>query len=236
MMDILELAKQEVKKVTKPENLVDYQKFFKEKLEHRYHLKGPIFKKISALCFREIESRPKKEILDICDKFLESDFHYGRGFAFHWALKIEKKLQKSDFVRLERWFKKYVDNWGSSDVLSTGALGSLINNYPELTPKIFKWSKSKNRWDKRASAVGLIVSLKNGKLLEEAFKTADVLLTDEDDMVQKGYGWMLKEASLKFPDEVYNYIMKNKDRMPRTALRYALERYPADKRKKAMAK
>ncbi len=235
-MDILKFAKQEVKKVSKPENMVDYQKFFKEKLEHRYYLKGAFSKKIIATCFNEMESMSKKEILDTCDTFLESDFQYGCGFAFHFALKIENDLKKSDFARLELWLKKYVDNWGACDSLCCGALGSLVSNFPELTTKISKWSKSKNRWLKRALAVSLITSLKNGNLLDEAFKTADILLTDEDDMVQKGYGWMLKDASLKFPDEVFDYVMKNKDKMPRTALRYAIERYPKDKRKKAMAK
>jgi len=67
-----------------------------------------------------------------------------------------------------------------------------------------------------------------------AFEIADLLLTDADDMVQKGYGWMLKEAGLNFRDEVFEYVMKNKDKMPRTALRSAIEKLPADMRKKAM--
>ncbi len=73
-------------------------------------------------------------------------------------------------------------------------------------------------------------------MLDEVFKTADLLLTDDDDMVQKGYGWMLKEAGNQYPDEVFKYVMKNKRKMPRTALRYAIEKYPQAKRKKAMAK
>jgi len=73
-------------------------------------------------------------------------------------------------------------------------------------------------------------------LLNEVFAMADLFLADEDDMVQKGYGWMLKEASNKFPNEVFEYVMNNKKEMPRTALRYAIEKLPVDKRKKAMKK
>lgn len=62
------------------------------------------------------------------------------------------------------------------------------------------------------------------------------MLEDPDDMVQKGYGWMLKEATKKFPDEVFDYVMRHKGRMPRTALRYAIEKLPANLRRKAMAK
>ncbi len=57
---------------------------------------------------------------------------------------------------------------------------------------------------------------------------------DKDDMVQKGYGWMLKEASKKHQAEVFDYVMKRKAEMPRTALRYAIEKMPAEMRKKAM--
>ena len=55
-------------------------------------------------------------------------------------------------------------------------------------------------------------------------------------MVQKGYGWMLKEASNLYPQEVFQYVMRHKIKMPRTALRYAIEKLPPGLRKKAMAK
>ncbi len=67
-------------------------------------------------------------------------------------------------------------------------------------------------------------------------KVARKLLIDENDMVQKGYGWMLKEASNHNQKEVFNFVMKNKSKMPRTALRYAIEKLPARLKLKAMAK
>jgi 3-methyladenine DNA glycosylase AlkD len=126
-----------------------------------------------------------------------------------------------------------VDNWGACDHFC-GITGELLIQYPDLVPKIRKWTKSKNRWFRRAAAVSLIDPVTEGILLDEVFKTADILLTDDDDMVQKGYGWMLKEAGDHFSDEVFEYIMKNKREMPRTALRYAIEKYPAARRKEAM--
>ena len=71
-------------------------------------------------------------------------------------------------------------------------------------------------------------------MLKEAFQTADILLQDKENLVQKGYGWMLKEASNRFPKEVFRYVMKNKKKMPRTALRYAIEKMPTAWRKEAM--
>ena len=89
---------------------------------------------------------------------------------------------------------------------------------------------------RRAAAVSLIVPAKQGKFLKESIEIADLLLTDTDDMVQKGYGWLLKEASRKHTDEVFAYVMKNKRVMPRTALRYAIELMPKDLKAEAMKK
>ena len=82
----------------------------------------------------------------------------------------------------------------------------------------------------------MIVPAKHGKFPGDAIEIADLLLTDTDDMVQKGYGWLLKEASRKHTDEVFSYVMKNKINMPRTALRYAIELMPKEKKAEAMKK
>ena len=75
-----------------------------------------------------------------------------------------------------------------------------------------------------------------GGVSKEVFEISDILLTDKDDMVQKGYGWMLKEASKKHQEEVFDYVMKWREKMPRTALRYAIEKMPVEMRRKAMAR
>ncbi len=74
------------------------------------------------------------------------------------------------------------------------------------------------------------------RYVSQAYETADILLLDEDDMVQKGYGWMLKELANKRPREVFEFVMARKDRMPRTALRYAIEKMPPSWRKQAMTR
>ena len=108
--------------------------------------------------------------------------------------------------------------------------------YPSFLADLKKWALSESRWVKRASAVTLIIPARSGKFLKDIFEIAGILHSDPDDMVQKGYGWMLKAASQAHQEEVFNYVMKNKATMPRTALRYAIEKMPADLRAKAMAR
>lgn len=219
----------------KPANRANYQQFFKEKLKEPYGLKVPILRKIANETFKEVKGKPAKEILDTCDELLASGERYMRIIAFIWALKVKADYRKTDFARFERWLKNYVNNWGNCDHFC-GISGELLVLYPELVSKTKKWAKSKNRWFRRAAAVSLIEPVRKRLMLDEVFKTADLLLIDDDDMVQKGYGWMLKEAGNQFPDEVFKYVMKNKASMPRTALRYAIEKYPQAKRKQAMKK
>ena len=99
-----------------------------------------------------------------------------------------------------------------------------------------KFTKSDNRWMKRAAAVSLIVPARKGLFLSDMFEIALILLEDPDDMVQKGYGWMLKVASQTHQNEVFEFVMQHKQRMPRTALRYAIEKMPEDLKKQAMSK
>jgi 3-methyladenine DNA glycosylase AlkD len=89
---------------------------------------------------------------------------------------------------------------------------------------------------RRAAAVSLIVPAKKGKYLDTVLEIAGLLLTDKDDMVQKGYGWLLKEASRRHPEEVFDFVMSNRKEMPRTALRYAIELMPEAQRKETMKK
>jgi 3-methyladenine DNA glycosylase AlkD len=110
----------------------------------------------------------------------------------------------------------------------------LLERFPQLVPQAFPWTVSANRWIRRVSAVCLIFSLRRGHALADALKVADVLLLDPDSMVQKGYGWMLKEATRSFPRPVMDFVMRHRREMPCTALRYAIEKLPPNGKRTAM--
>jgi 3-methyladenine DNA glycosylase AlkD len=113
-------------------------------------------------------------------------------------------------------------------------VGGLIEKFPESLTELKDWTRSENRWLKRAAAVSLIIPAKKGKYLADIFEIAGNLLPDNDDMVQKGYGWLLKEASRLNQKEIFDYVVRNRKIMPRTALRYAIELMPKELRAEAM--
>lgn len=209
-------------------------RFFKEEVRP-LGVRTPKVRKIARDFFPKGAS--KSEIFELCEQLLERKTFEETIIAFAWARRMEKHLQKKDYARFERWLKTYVDNWAFCDDFCTHAFGALINKYPELQERTKKWARSKNRWLRRASAVILIHPYtKPNQFLDEVFEIADILLEDKDDLVQKGYGWMLKVAADHHQKHVFDFVMKNKKRMPRTALRYAIEKMPAAMRKHAMAK
>ncbi len=82
--------------------------------------------------------------------------------------------------------------------------------------------------------MSFIIPARKGLFKKEIFEIADILLLDPDDMVQKGYGWMLKSLAEAYEEEVFNYVLDHRSNMPRTALRYAIEKMPDDKKREAM--
>ena len=209
------------------------QRFFKE--EAKFHgVKSALVRKIAAKYFREIKSRDKKEIFGLCENLLETNYGEEAFIAFEWTYSLRRKYEQEDFQIFEKWVSKYVDNWAKCDTLCNHTLGTFIEMYPEYIKNLKVWAQAENRWLRRASAVTLILPARKGDFLKEVLEISDILLKDKDDMVQKGYGWMLKEASKKHQEEIFDYVMSKKAEMPRTALRYAIEKMPADLRKKAM--
>jgi len=194
----------------------------------------PSIRKVSAKHYGRIKTRTKAEIFELCEELLNTNYVEERVIAFDWAFRLRKHYERSDFHVFESWLNKHVHNWGTCDDLCTHALGAFIFQFSEYILNVKKWAKSSDRWTRRASAVTMIYSVRRRQHLGSVFETADMLLTDQDVMVQKGYGWMLKEASNKYPKKVFNYVMKHRRKMPRTSLRYAIEKLPTSLKKEAM--
>ena len=185
-------------------------------------------RELSALFYARVLPDRKERILATCEELLQAGSVKERTLAFDWAYRQRKSFTPEDFLRLRSWLEPYVRSWSACDDLCIHALGCLLERFPQLVPQAIPWTGSANRWIRRVSAVCVIFSLRRGHALADALKVADVLLLDPDIMVQKGYGWMLKEATRSFLEPVMDFVMRHRREMPRTALRYAIEKLPPD--------
>jgi 3-methyladenine DNA glycosylase AlkD len=105
-----------------------------------------------------------------------------------------------------------------------------VERDPGALERLRGWATSPNRWRRRAAAVSLVPAARRGAMLHKALGLADLLMEDRDDMVQKGVGWMLKEASKPHPREVREYLLAWRDRASALVLRYASEKLPPGQR------
>lgn len=235
MNKIIESIREELQRNADEETRVSGQRFFKEETK-TYGVKTATVTRLGKQYFKLIKDREKQDIFDLCEELWQSGYMEESFIACNWSYYIRKQYQPDDFAVFEKWVDQYVTNWASCDTLCNHTVGAFVEMYPEYLSELKRWAKSTNRWMRRASAVTLIIPAKQGKFLSDTFDIADILLLDQDDLVQKGYGWMLKEASRTHQKEVFDYVVKNKKVMPRTALRYAIEKMPPELRKTAMQK
>ncbi|MFA5646547.1 MAG: DNA alkylation repair protein [Candidatus Ratteibacteria bacterium] len=235
MDTIVTQIRKELKQNSDPHNQATGQKFFKEKVKI-HGVKTALVLKIAKTYNSEVLAMGKKTVFAMCEEFWQSGYMEESFIACHFTYLIRKNYKPADFKVFDRWVNEYVSNWASCDTLCNHTIGTFVEMYPDYLKNLKKWAKSENRWVKRASAVTLIIPAKKGKFLKYIFEIADILLNDSDDLVQKGYGWMLKAASEVHQKQVFDYVVKNKATMPRTALRYAIEKMPKNLKIIAMAK
>jgi 3-methyladenine DNA glycosylase AlkD len=225
--DLQEQADPEIQKTAR--------RFFKEEITC-YGLKTTTVTAIAKKYWKEVKGRDKQEIFALCEELYCSGYMEEAFIVSTWAYLLKDRYERKDIAVFRRWIDTYISNWAECDGFCNHTMGEFIEQYPESIKDLKRWTQSENRWMRRAAAVSLIMPAKHGRFLDEALEIADLLLSDQDDLVQKGYGWLLKEASRKHTAEVFAYVMQHRREMPRTALRYAIEVMPKALRAEAMKK
>ncbi|MGB5320277.1 DNA alkylation repair protein [Eudoraea sp.] len=211
------------------------QRFFKEEI-NSYGVTAPIVNQIAKTALKQIKAKPKEEVFELCEQLWQTSYIEESLVACKLSYAYHKAFVPEDFEIFRRWITSYVNNWASCDTFCNHTMGKFIERYPSYIDELKGFTSSENRWLRRAAAVSLIVPARKGEFLSDIFEISDNLLMDEDDLVQKGYGWLLKVASKQHQKEVFEYILTKKASMPRTALRYAIEKMPKEMKIQAMGK
>lgn len=235
MTGIIESVRQQLVESADQKTKERGQRYFKEEIK-LYGVKTATVTRIGKQVYKMIEELPKREIFDLCEELWKSGMMEESFIACNWAYAVRNEFTEDDFAVFEKWVNEYVSNWASCDTLCNHTMGAFLELYPHYAERMKEWTGSQNRWTRRASAVSFILPARKGLFKEDIFEIADRLLLDSDDLVQKGYGWMLKSLADAYQDDVYRYVLGKKAVMPRTALRYAIEKMPEEKRREAMKK
>jgi 3-methyladenine DNA glycosylase AlkD len=141
-----------------------------------------------------------------------------------------RDLGPAHYPLFDRWIG-YCANWAITDNLCGKAIGPVMRDHGLPLDRLLRWTRSKDRWRRRAAAVCLIPSVRRRLHHDAAFEVADRLMPDEDDMVRKGVGWLLKVTADADTARVIEYLLRWKGRTSRLVLRYASEKMtPAERR------
>ena len=196
---------------------------------------GDVFLGISVPKTRKIAGEYPKLTFDEIEKLAKSDFHEVRLCAlvilcnqYKKSKELKKKKAIFDFYMVQV-VKGRVNNWDLVDV-SAPTIGQYLVDSNNSTPILRKLSKSKNLWERRIAMIFTFAHLRAGEL-EPTYEIAERLLKDEHDLIHKAVGWMLREMGKRDPSLLRAFLTDHSKAMPRTMLRYSIEKLPERERK-----
>jgi 3-methyladenine DNA glycosylase AlkD len=135
----------------------------------------------------------------------------------------------------KRWLSDgHASNWATTDSISGFLIGRLLLEHPELVPTLRAWATHRSMWVRRAAAVSLIPSLKRGRSIDVAYDVARTLHGDGEDLIHKAVGWLLREAGYADQARLDRYLRRMGPRIPRTTLRYAIEKMSEPRRRRLL--
>jgi len=199
-------------------------------------ISAPVIQRVALDVYREVKPWPVSERNRFCTELFASGRFEQAALVCYVYRRFGKTCGAREFRMFTRWLDRYVDNWGLTDGLGLWLLGASIANDPALIGELDGWTRSKNRWKRRAAGVALVPSARRGLHTREIFRIAAPLLPDGDDMVQKAVGWLLKETYPKKPAEVVKFLMPRRGKTSRLVLRYAAEKMSAADRARVLAR
>ncbi len=173
-------------------------------------------------------------LIRIADRLFSGSVLEEKIAAVFLLEKLDGEFGDVDFKLFESWLDR-ISSWADHDALVHDLIAPMIASKPARAKTVFRWAKSPDRWHRRAACVALIRGSRARMFFPEITKLSDFLLADEDDMVQKGLGWLLRETAKFDAKRTVPYLMKIRGHAPRLVQRTACETLPAGVRKKILA-
>lgn len=212
----------------------DVQWFFKEVVKSRGWYTAELRK--VAVRFRRtiIKEAGLPFLVQVADKLFSGRVLEEKVFAVFLLEKLIGDLGDKEFKLFESWLSR-ISSWADHDGLVHDLIAPMIAAKPDRARDVFVWARSRDRWHRRAACVALIRGTREKMFFPEIVKLSNQLLSDEDDMVQKGLGWLLRETAKADPKRTVPYLMKIRAKSPRLVLRTACETLPAATRRRILA-
>ncbi|MFA5432377.1 MAG: DNA alkylation repair protein [Candidatus Paceibacterota bacterium] len=195
---------------------------------------GDVFWGIKVPVLREIARKFKEASLVDIQELLNSKVHEHRMTGmFILVEKYKKAESKKEIYEFYLKNTKNINNWDLVDLTAPNIVGAFLLENKKERKILYSLVKSKNLWERRIAVLSTFTLLRN-KEYEDILKIAELLLKDEQDLIHKAVGWMLRELGKRDKEIEIRFLEKHYKIMPRTMLRYAIEKFDLKEKKKYM--
>lgn len=216
------------------EHAAGVQWFFKEEIKSRGWYTAELRHAVRQ-CRREILREHDFDFLvRVADKLFSGHVLEEKVAAVFLLEKLDAQFGDREFRLFEAWLDR-ISSWADHDGLVHSLIAPMVAANPARVKDVFRWAKSPKRWHRRAACVALIRGARAKMSFPEIVELSDALLADQDDMVQKGLGWLLRETAKYDPKRTVRYLMKIRRRAPRLVLRTACETLSASAKRRVLA-
>jgi len=210
------------------------QWFFKDEIQSHGWYTADLRRAVRR-CRREILREHDLDFLvKVADELFAGSVLEEKVAAVFLLEKKDEQFGDREFRMFESWLDR-ISSWADHDGLAHYLIAPMVAAKPARVKNVFRWAKSPNRWHRRAACVALIRGARAKIFFPEIVKLSNSLLADQDDMVQKGLAWLLRETTKYDAKRTVPYLMKIRRRAPRLVLRTACETLSAAERKKILA-
>jgi 3-methyladenine DNA glycosylase AlkD len=217
------------------EHATGVQWFFKDEIKsHGWHT-GDVRRAMRRLQREILKEHKFAFLVQVADKLFAGRVLEEKIAAVFLLENLNTLCGDREFRLFERWLDR-ISSWADHDALVHDLIASMIVTKPERAKAVFRWAKSRDRWHRRAACVALIRGTRVRIFFPEIGRLSHLLLSDEDDMVQKGLGWLLRETAKFDAKRTVPYLMKIRGKASRLVLRTACETLPAAVKLKVLSK
>jgi len=193
---------------------------------------GDVFLGLTMGENRELSKEFKNLSFEDIQELLNTDIHEKRMIALLILIEQYRRADEDKKKEIFRFYlgnTKNINNWDLVDVTTPRIVGDYLLDRPREI--LYKLARSNNLWERRISILATFTFIRQGQF-EDTLRISKILLGDSHDLMHKAVGWMLREVGKKDIEVLKSFLRDNYSKIPRTALRYAIERFPEDERKK----
>jgi 3-methyladenine DNA glycosylase AlkD len=207
------------------------ERYFKETVKC-YGLASPDVRDLEAELYGLVKADwTYAEAVELCDILFADAELEAKAIGGLILARFKRSYPPAFFGKVKSWLAAdRLDNWASVDVFCTDAMAAFLERYPAYVGRIKAWAFHRNRWVKRAGLVSFIRHARRGRFLDEIYEIAESAFPVDDDLIHKANGWLLREAGKTDPARLEKFLLARGPAVPRTTLRYAIERFPDARR------